>query len=91
MSVAYLYGEESERSENVFYGILRRASSSPAAGGQCTYVCSGRARALRYFAANPNVYRAARAAPLQDNDYFGIKVGVIGRAASEARPTLRGY
>ena len=32
------------------------------------------------FALNSNVYRAARAAPLQENNYFGFKVGGIGPA-----------
>ena len=43
------------------------------------YFGSGRARALRSFSLNFNVYRAARAAPLQENNYFRFKVGGIGR------------
>ena len=32
------------------------------------------------FVLNSNVYRAARAAPLQENNYFGFKVSGIGLA-----------
>ena len=45
-----------------------------------TYFGSGRARALRSSTAISNVYRAARAAPLQKNNYLGIKVGGGGRS-----------
>ena len=31
------------------------------------------------FVINSNVYRAARAAPLRENNYLGFKVGGIGR------------
>ena len=34
----------------------------------------------RPFVLNSNVYRATRAAPLQENNYFGFKVGGIGVA-----------
>ena len=47
-----------------------------------TYFGSGRARALRSLAVNINCYRAARAAPLQENNYFGFNVGGIGREPS---------
>ena len=45
-----------------------------------TYFGSGRARALRSCEVNSNVYRAARAAPLQENNYFGFERGGIGLA-----------
>ena len=41
------------------------------------YFCSGRARALWSSTAISNDNRAACAAPLQENDYFGFKVGGI--------------
>ena len=57
------------------------------AGGRepnATYFGSGRARALRSCAVISNVYRAARAAPLQENNYLGSKVSGLGLA-----PTTR--
>ena len=53
-----------------------------------TFFGSGRARALRSFSLNFNVYRAARAAPLQENNYFGFKVSGRARALRSSTASM---
>ena len=59
---------------------MAQLTPMPRRSPKATYFGSGRARAIRSATVISNVYRAARAAPLQENKYVGFKVGGIVRS-----------